>query len=70
MNEFSLPFQHSTPSGSALTHYLKIKEVMGDGPWEERARALTPSQRSELVGAFWELDRAVSYDYYTHEARR
>jgi hypothetical protein len=70
MQEFALAFHHSTPSGSALTHYLKIKEIMGDGPWEERANALTPERRSELVRAFWSLDRAVSRDYHTFEARR
>lgn len=68
MNEFGLAFHHNTPSGSALAYYLKIKEIMGDGPHEERAGTLASIQRSDVVRAFWELDRAVSRDYYTFEA--
>ena len=67
MNEFTLAFHHGVPSGSALTYYLKIKEVMGDGPYEQRARALNETQQHQIVTAFWELDRAVSRDYHTYE---
>jgi hypothetical protein len=70
MAEFLHAFHQTTPSGLALEHYLKIKEVMGDGPYEERAKTLTPTQRTEVVRRFWELDRAVSRDYYTYETRQ
>src|SRR2546427_6585992 len=50
------------------SHFDKVKQIMGpSGSWEERATTLTPLQRSELVKAFWELDRAVSRDYYRSE---
>lgn len=49
MNEFGLAFHHNTPSGSALAYYLKIKEIMGDGPHEERAGTLASIQRSDVV---------------------
>ena len=38
------------------------------GPWEDRAETLTEMQRHDVVKAFWELDRAVSRDYYAYEA--
>jgi hypothetical protein len=39
-------------------------------PYEHRAAALTPPERVEIVTAFWDLDRAVSREYHTYEARR
>jgi hypothetical protein len=69
MHEFLLAFHHATPSGSALTYYLKIKEIMGDeGTWKDRAASLPELRRSSIVTAFWELDRAVSRDYFTYQA--
>jgi hypothetical protein len=71
MVEFDAAFRASTPSGSALGHYDKIKQIMGvSGPWEERAKTLTEMQRHDVVKAFSELDRAVSHDYYAYEAHR
>ena len=60
-----------TPSESAFGHYDKIAQIMGhEGQWQERAATLTPSQRNDIITAFWELDRAVSRDYFSYEARR
>ena len=70
LGEFSLAFHQGTPSDSALEYYLKIKEIMGEGNFEERAKTLTAIQRSRVVSAFWELDRKVSRDYYTYEVHR
>ena len=71
MMEFEHAFHASPPSDSGFNHFDKVKQIMGhSGSWEERATTLTPLQRSELVKAFWELDRAVSRDYYTYEAKR
>jgi hypothetical protein len=72
MGEFWHAFHISTPSGMALDHYMTIKQIMGDADesWEDRAKRLDSVQRTRIVTAFWELDRAVSRDYYTYEAQR
>jgi hypothetical protein len=70
MMEFEHAFHTSPPSDSGFNHFDKVKQIMGpSGPWEERARTLTPLQRSQVVEAFWELARVVSRDYHTYEAR-
>lgn len=67
MGEFRLAFGHSIPSGEALTYYLKIKEIMGDGPTRARIPMLTDANLLLLSGAFWELDRKVQGAYYEAE---
>src|SRR2546422_10841818 len=71
MMEFEHAFHMSLPSDSGFNHFDTVAQIMGrSGPWEERAATLTPLQRSQVVKALWELDRAVSRDYYTYEAQR
>jgi len=71
MMELEHAFHASLPSDSAFNHFDELTQIMGrSGPWEERATTLTPLQRSQVVKAFWELDRAVSRDYYTYETQR
>lgn len=70
MAEFSLAFHTTAPSDSARGYVDTIRRIMRDEPYEERAKALIPTERSNVVKAFWELDRAVSRDYYSYEARR
>jgi len=70
MAEFLDAFGTIAPSDSARIYADTIRRLMRDEPPNQRARALTPSQRAALVKAFWELDRAVSRDYYTDEAHR
>jgi hypothetical protein len=72
MAEFWHAFHTSTPSGPALNPYMTVRQIMGegDGSLEDRAKLLTSSQRHDIVAAFWELDRAVSRDYFTFEAQR
>jgi hypothetical protein len=67
MEEFRHAFGNSTPSGEALTYYLRIKEIMGDGPTRERISTLTDANLSLLSEAFWELDRKVQRAYYEAE---
>jgi len=71
MMEFEHAFHMSLPSDSGFNHFDTVAQIMGrSGPWEERAATLTPLQRSQVVKALWELDRAVSRDYYTYDAQR
>jgi hypothetical protein len=73
MLEFWHAFHDREPSDLAFDHFDTIKRIMGDSasePLEERAKSLTPPQRNQIINAFWELDRAVSRDYYTYEAER
>ena len=71
MVEFWLAFHTSTPSDPALHHYMTVREIMGEGKdaWEDRAKLLTATQRTRIVSAFWELDRAVSREYFTYAVR-
>ena len=55
------------PSGGALQWWNKAQQVIGHDWTPARARALTNLQRHELVLFLWELDRAVSRDYYRFE---
>jgi hypothetical protein len=70
MAELCIAFYVTSPPASAGKLVETIKETVGAGLWQERVRTLTPAERSEVVTAFWELDRAVSREYYTYEARR
>ena len=70
MGELCVAFYVISPPASAGKLVEKIKEMVGTGLWQERARTLTPAERSEVVMAFLELDRAVSREYYMYEARR
>ncbi len=55
------------PSGGTLQWWNKVRQILGHDWTPESARDLTPSQRHDLVVVFWELDRAVSRDYYRFE---
>ena len=70
MAEFALAFGTTPPSDPARPHVETIKQIMRGEPYEHRAAALTATDRVEIVTAFWELDRTVSREYHTYEARR
>src|SRR5262245_34779110 len=70
MAELCIAFYVTSPPPPSGKLVEKIKEMVGTGLWQERARTLTPAERSEVVTVFWELDRAVSREYYMFEARR
>ena len=69
MAELEVAFHSTPPAPSAAGHVGRIKRIIGAEQWREHARRLTPSERSELVNTFWDLDRAISRDYYTFDAR-
>lgn len=65
---FHNAFAHDRlPSGGALQWWNKVQQIIGHDWTPERAATLTASQRHDLVVVFWELDRAVSRDYYRFE---
>jgi hypothetical protein len=68
VSAFHQAFSHGTvPSGPAFQWWNKVRQIIGHDWTPERARDLTSSQRHDLVMMFWELDRAVSRDYYRVE---
>lgn len=68
VSAFHQAFSHdSLPSDQAFQWRNKVQQIIGHDWTPERARDLTSSQRHDLVVVFWELDRAVSRDYYRVE---
>src|SRR5262245_11731889 len=65
MGEVTIAFHGQTPSGQALEPYLKLRELMGNGPFEQRAGQLSEMQRLAFNEYLLGLLLAVERDYCT-----
>ena len=68
--ELRIAYGHNTPSGRALEPWNRIQQIIGHGSYPERAASMNASQREDFAAAYWDLDRAISADYWEVEHTR